>query len=96
MKSKKMKVAVGGVTKESLDKEGIIPVIFSRESFNDASLQLNQLDKLIRKDEISEFIIMLKRKDGSIKYIWRGENPLTSILGTISFVKMLIQRDFIE
>ena len=92
----KKKVATGGVAKESLDREGVIPVVFSDEPFNDASFQLHIIDKMIREDEVSDLFIIVKTKEGLVKYIWRGDNTLTSILGSLEFVKILLQRDFVD
>ena len=92
----KKKVATGGVEIISLDKEGVIPVVFSDEPFNDASFQLHLIDKMIREDEVSDLFIMVKRKDDTVKYIWRGPNSLSTLLGNLEFVKLLLQRDFLE
>ena len=85
-----IKIKPGGVPKEAFDKDGIVPVIFAREPFSDASFQLNNLDKMIRNNEVSDFIIMIKKREGGCKYIWRGEHPLTILLGMIELVKMMI------
>jgi len=91
---KNKKTAVGGVSRSALNRDDVIPVLFSDEPFNDASFQLDRIDNLIRNEELSDLFVIMKRNDGSIQYLWRGKNPLTTLLGIIEYVKMLIHRDY--
>lgn len=89
----------GGPKRETYKVDNVIPINFSStDPFGDIGTQFNILEKIINADEMTDIIIIARRKTNATfetKIIWRGENSFTTALGMLEYGKILL-RDYID
>jgi len=86
----------GGPERKAFGIDKVVPMNFSGEDpFWDVAPKLNQIEESCRSGEISDLVIIERRVKPTpqVRSYWRGDEPLTTVLGMLEYAKSILIED---